>query len=131
MKVDPVLAEVRDRLIAIPNETQHRANVGAGAERRICLTDRAEAAGRRPAGASDPSCGIYYLAHKRTIPLKAGPVSFKCLLGGTESHGSETHLEVFLSRPPNLSYQGLRGVQQASKWVAGRQTGQADIDLPR
>src|SRR5437016_6319778 len=41
------------------------------------------------------------------------------------------HLEVFLSRPPNLSYQGLRGVQQASKWVAGRQTGQADIDLPR
>jgi len=47
VKVDPVLAEVRDRLIAIPNETQHRANVGAGAERRICLTDRAEAAGRQ------------------------------------------------------------------------------------
>ena len=47
MKVDPVLAEVRDRLIAIPNETQHRANVGAGAERRICLTDRAEAADRQ------------------------------------------------------------------------------------
>jgi len=47
VKVDPVLAEVRDRLIAIPNETQHRANVGAGAERRICLTDRAEAADRQ------------------------------------------------------------------------------------
>jgi len=45
------------------------------------LTDRAQAAGRAPAGASAPRCGTSLLAHKRTPPLKAGPVSFKRLLG--------------------------------------------------
>ena len=32
-------------------------------------------------GASAPPCGTSWLAHKRTLPLKAGPVSFKRLLG--------------------------------------------------
>ena len=41
VKVNPVLAEVRGPLVAIPNEAQHQANVGAGAKRRICRTDRA------------------------------------------------------------------------------------------
>jgi len=31
VKVDPVLTEVRGRLLTIPNEAQHRANVGRGA----------------------------------------------------------------------------------------------------
>src|ERR1051326_4728338 len=52
-----------------------------GGRVRRGLTDRAEAAGRAPAGASTLPCGTTWLAHKRTHPLKAGPVSFKRLLG--------------------------------------------------
>src|SRR6266513_6562961 len=47
----------------------------------VRLTDRAQAAGRQPAGASAAPCGIRWLVHKRTVPQKAGPASFKRLLG--------------------------------------------------
>src|SRR5205823_14965432 len=63
---DPVLAEVRGRLVAIPNETQHRANVDGGAERRICLVDEVPC----PPG-HDPTASFRTRA----------PASFKRLLG--------------------------------------------------
>src|SRR5947208_5351810 len=49
------------------------------------LAARAQAAGRAPAGASTPPCGTSSLEHKRTLPLKAGPGSFKRLLGSVPS----------------------------------------------
>ncbi len=39
------------------------------------------------AGASAPPCVTSWVGHKRTLPLKAGPVSFKRLLGGASRAG--------------------------------------------